>query len=310
MNEQPEIWLEILISNPPHPLSSVAVVLGFGTVLAFIWPVLAPSRMYFRGTGFPVYPSQIRAAPVCVNMNRQVSDSLDILLNKCTGYRTGWTKLSWPLANKTRLWLSFWHERKKGGILLRHAQWEAFSKETSEGPTRWTLGRHLKLSHIYFPSSPPPFPLPGTWFTSSLLAYKVAVQSAEAAMETHTCRWEHRGWHSARAGCCRKAPLSLRPGCKARSMGVSLLYPLSMLSIEGSLPDQACLHIWAEWKGTLHHVLMPTSCQQDIPWAGCGMSYLSRLPRVLVLCNEGSRREGERSRRKALYWIQWNLGLI
>lgn len=266
-------------NQQPPPIPSAAVGLGFGTVLAFIWP--GTFWMGFRGTGFPTYPSQVKVALLCVSMNHQVSDRLNIFLNKCTGYRTGWTKLSWPLANKTRLWFSFWHERKKGGILLRHAQWEAFSKETSEGPTRWTLGRHLKLSHIYFPSSPPPFLLPDTWFTSSLLAYKVAVQSAGAAMETHTCRWEHRGWHSARAGCCRKGPLSLRPGCKACSMGVLLFQPMSMLSIKGSLLDQACLRTWAEWKGTLHHVLTPRSCQQDIPWAG--MSHLPRPPKALVL---------------------------
>lgn len=135
-----------------------------------------------------------------------------------------------PFSNKTRLWLSFWQERKKGGILLRHAQWEGFSKGTSEGPTRWTLGLHLRLSHISFPSSPPSFPLPSTRFTSSLLVYKVAVQSARAVMEAHTRTQEHRGWHSARAGCCRKGPLRQQPGCKAHSMKVSLLQSTSTLS--------------------------------------------------------------------------------
>lgn len=35
-------------------------------------------------------------------------------------------------------------------------------------------------------------------------------------MDAHTCTQEHSGWHSARAGCCRKGSLSMQPGCKAR----------------------------------------------------------------------------------------------
>lgn len=280
----PKYRLEILISNLLHPPLQCSSCLRFwdSPGLYMAWHLLHGFQRHW----FPSVSQspQIRAAPLCVNMNRRVSDSINILLNKCTGYRTGWTKLSWPLANKTRLWLSFWHERKKGGILLRHAQWEAFSKETSEGPTRWTLGRHLKLSHIYFPSSPPPFPLPGTWFTSSLLVYKVAVQSTEAAMETHTCRWEHRGWHSARAGCSRKAPLSLRPGCKARSMGVLLLQPLSVLSIEPQGPGLP------EYMSGVEGDPAPCAGANKPParhpmgrvWNELLMSYLSRPPKVLV----------------------------
>ena len=161
------------------------------------------------------------------------------------------------------------------------------------------------LTFLFLPPHPPSschalgLPLP---YSSTKCLFK----GPGPVMDALTCTQKHSDWHSARAGCCRKGPLSRQPACwwvqqAARKSFSSSPGPHCLLRsalwtrltwVPYSQASSKPLQVQPGWNWILHECA-PTS-RQDITWGRRGVCCSYRPPNTTLLVQ----RRWPRGRRK------------